>query len=55
MHAINQIVVQIVKEALRRDALGDQVAAAHAVFVEVGMALSKLFVDMRFQERKGKD
>lgn len=55
MFAVNQVVAQIVKEAIRRDELGDQVAVAYAVFVEVGIELSLLFADMRFEERKAKE
>jgi len=55
MRAIPFIVSQIVQEAVRRSEVSDAVSAAYAVFVEVGIELSKLFSDMRFQERKAKE
>ena len=52
MRAIPFIVSQIVQEAVQRSEVSDAVAASYAVYVEVGIELSKLFTDMRFQERK---
>lgn len=55
MHAIDQIVAKIVKEAVDRDTTRDDVSNAYQVFVEVGIELSLLFADMRFEERKAKE
>ena len=55
MNGIHHIVSEILKEAIQREEIDDEVAAAYVVFVEVGIELSKLFSDMRFQERKSKE